>query len=110
VICTLNFRVPFQLPLGPGGTPIPVVGTPTGQGNWSRVEKNVYAFTVWRMLLGPNGNVVGWAKFRGSIRPETPDHFFGEINVGFYTLDFVELPAPPMSAATEGWRVPVEAQ
>jgi hypothetical protein len=83
---------------------------PTGQGSWTRVEKNVYAFAAWRILLGPNGNAVGWAKFSGSIRPDAPDHFFGEINVGFYTLDFVAVPAPPMSAATEGWRVAVEDQ
>jgi hypothetical protein len=110
VICTLNFGFPFLLPLGPNGTAISVIGTQTGQGNWVRVEKNVYAFTAWRMLLGPNGNVVGWAKFWGSIRPDAPDHFLGDINVAFYTLDFVPVPAPPMSAATEGWRVEVEGQ
>ena len=110
VICTLNMRLPFQLPLAPDGTLISVIGTPTGQGNWTRVEKNVYAFTAWRILLGPNGNAVGWAKFWGSIRPDAEDHFFGEINAGFYTLDFVPLLAPPMSAATEGWRVVVEVQ
>ncbi len=110
VICTMNLRIPFPLPLGPDGTPISVTSMPTGQGNWTREEKNVYAFTAWRILLGPNGNAVGWAKFWGSIRPDAPDHFFGEINMGFYTLDFVVLPTPPMSAATEGWRAPVEAQ
>lgn len=108
VICTLNFRLPFPLPLGPGGEPISVIGTQTGQGNWTRVAKNVYTFTAWRILLGPNGNAVGWAKFWGSIRPTAPDHFFGDINAAFYTLDFVALPMPPISAATEGWRVEVE--
>lgn len=110
VICTLNFRVPFLLPLGPDGAPISVIGTQTGQGNWTRLEKNVYAFTAWRILLGPNGNAVGWAKFWGSIRPDAPDHFVGEISAAFYTPDFVALPLPPISATTEGWRVEVEDQ
>ena len=52
VICTLNLRLPFPLPLGPDGTLISVIGTQTAQGNWTRVEKNVYAFTAWRILLG----------------------------------------------------------
>ena len=110
VVCTLNLRVPFTLPLGPEGTPINVIGTQTGQGHWQRVEKTVYAFTAWRILLGPNGNAVGWAKFWGSTRPDAHDHFLGEINIAFYTLDFVAVPAPAMSASTEGWRVAVEAQ
>jgi hypothetical protein len=110
VICTLNFRVPFALPLGPDSTPISVTGTPTGQGNWARVEKNVYAFTAWRLLLGPNGSVVGWAKFWGTIRPDAPNHFFGDISMAFYTLEFVLVPTPALSAATEGWRAPIEAQ
>ena len=41
-----------MLPLRPGGAPISVTGTQTGQGSWKRVEKNVYAFTV---LADPDG-------------------------------------------------------
>jgi hypothetical protein len=110
VICTMNWRNPFPVPLGQDGTPISVTALPTGQGAWRRVEKNVYTFTAWRILLGPTGNAVGWAQFSGSIRPDAPDHFLGEINIAFYTLDFVALVTPPMSAATEAWRVAVEGQ
>ena len=64
VVCTLaQGRV--LLPLGPGGALISVTGTQTGQGNWMRVEKNLYAFTAWRILTDPDGKAAGWAQFWG---------------------------------------------
>jgi hypothetical protein len=109
VVCTLaQGRV--LLPLGPGGALISVTGTQTGQGSWRRVEKNVYAFTAWRIMTDLDGRAAGWAQFWGSIRPDTPDHFLGEINAAFYTLDFVALPIPSTSTPTEGWRVAIKAQ
>jgi hypothetical protein len=109
VVCTLaQGRV--LLPLGPGGALISVTGTQTGQGSWMRVEKNVYAFTAWRILTDPDGKAAGWAQFWGSIRPDAPDHFLGEISAAFYTLDFVALPIPSPPTPTEGWRVAVKAQ
>jgi hypothetical protein len=110
VICTMNWRHPFPVPLGPDDTPIIVTALPTGQGIWRRMEKNVFAFTAWRILLGPTGSAVGWVQFWGQIQPDAPDHFLGEINAAFYTLDFVALPIPPMPVPTEGWRVAVQDQ
>ncbi len=52
LICTLA-QGRILLPLGPEGALISVTGTETGQGNWMRVQKNVYAFTAWRILTGP---------------------------------------------------------
>ena len=109
VVCTLA-QGRILLPLGPHGELISVTGTQTGQGSWMRVRKNVYAFTVWRILTDPEGKAVGWVKFWGEIRPDAPDHFFGEISAGFYTLDLEPLPIPPMPVPTEGWRVAVEGQ
>lgn len=109
VVCTLA-QGRILLPLGPEGALISVTGTQTAQGNWSRVEKNVYAFTAWRILTDPDGKGVGWIQFWGEIRPDAPDHFLGEISAAFYTLDFVALPIPPMSVPTEGWRVAVQGQ
>jgi hypothetical protein len=109
VVCTLP-QGRILLPLGPDGGLISVTGTQTGQGSWLRVQKNVYAFTAWRLLTGPDGKAVGWVKFWGSIKPDAPDHFLGEINAAFYTLDFVALPIPPMPVPTEGRRVTVEVQ
>jgi hypothetical protein len=109
VVCTLA-QGRRLLPLGPEGALISATGTQTGQGSWMRVQKNVYAFTAWRILTAPEGNAVGWVKFWGEIRPDAPDHFLGVINAAFYTLDFVALPIPPMPLPTEGWRVAVEAQ
>jgi hypothetical protein len=109
LICTLPQGF-VSLPLGPGGAPITVTGTQTGQGNWMRVQKNVYAFTAWRLLTGADGKAVGWIKFSGSVKPDAPDHFLGEISATFYTLDFVALPIPSIPVPTEGWRVAVEAQ
>jgi hypothetical protein len=109
VVCTLA-QGRILLPLGPQGAPISVTGTQTGQGNWSRVEKNVYAFTAWRILTDPDGKGVGWIQFWGEIRPDAPDHFLGEISARFYTLDFVALPIPSVPVPTEGWRVAVVDQ
>jgi hypothetical protein len=108
VVCTLaSGRI--LLPLGPQGALISVTTTQTGQGNWMRVQKNVYAFTAWRILTDPDGKGVGWVRFWGEIKPDAPDHFLGEISA-FYTLDFVALPIPPMPLPTEGWRVAVQGQ
>lgn len=109
VVCTLA-QGRILLPLGPQGALISVTGTQTGQGSWIRVEKNVYAFTAWRILTDPDGKGVGWVKFWGEIRPDAPDHFLGEISAAFYTLDFVALPISAMPVPTEGWRVAVEGQ
>jgi hypothetical protein len=49
-------------------------------------------------------------KFWGSIRPDAPDHFWGELNAGFYTLEFVALPRTLGPVETEGRRVEVEGQ
>lgn len=109
VVCTLaQGRV--LLPLGPQGALISVTGTQTAQGSWMRVQKNVYAFTAWRILTDPEEKGVGWVQFWGEIKPDAPDHFLGEINATFYTLDFVALPIPPMAVPTEGWRVAVQGQ
>ena len=109
VVCTLaSGRI--LLPLGPQGALISVTTTQTGQGNWMRVQKNVYAFTAWRILTDPDGKGVGWVKFWGEIRPDAPDHFLGEISAAFYTLDFVILPIPSVPLPTEAWRVAVEGQ
>jgi hypothetical protein len=109
VICTLG-QGWNHLPLGPQGALISVTGTQTGQGSWTKVQKNVYAFTAWRILTDTDGKGVGWVQFWGEIRPDAPDHFLGEINAAFYTLDFVALPIPPMPVPTEGWRVAVRGQ
>lgn len=107
LVCTLaQGRV--LLPLGVGGALISVTGTQTGQGSWRRAEKNVYAFTAWRILTDLDGKAAGWVHFWGAIRPDAPDHFLGEISAAFYTLDFVALPIPSQSTPTEGWRVTVE--
>ena len=75
VVCTLaQGRV--LLPLGPGGALISVTGTQTGQGSWMRVEKNVYAFTAWRILTDPDGKAAGWVKFVGSNHAGCAGPFF----------------------------------
>lgn len=107
LVCTLA-QGWIELPLGPGDAPILVTGTQTGQGSWVRVEKNVYAFTAWRILTDEQGKAVGWVQFWGSIRPDAPDHFLGEVNARFYTLNFVALPIPSRATPTEGWRVAVQ--
>ncbi|HSL22691.1 MAG TPA: hypothetical protein VK886_14250 [Vicinamibacterales bacterium] len=109
VLCTLPFGS-LDLPLGPGGAWISVIGTQSGHGEWMRVSKNVFAFTVWRILVDSDGHAVGWARFWGTNQVDAPDHFSGTMNALFYTKELVPLPMPPLTATTEATRIVVENQ
>lgn len=109
VLCTLPLPR-LNLPLGPDGAWISVIGTQTAHGEWMRVSKNAFTFTAWRILLDPDGHAVGWARFWGTNQVDAPDHFSGTINAVFYTGDLVPLLMPPLTATTEATRIVAENQ
>ena len=77
VLCTL------QLPSGqsPMGQ---TSWTPSGQGNWVRVGKNKFAFTVSRIIMDANGRPVSRAKFWGTVTLQAPDTIAGSMNFENY--------------------------
>lgn len=61
--------------------------TTSGHGVWARIEKNKFAFTAWRIRLGPNSQPVGLAKFWGTVTLPTNDTMTGTLNAEFYDLN-----------------------
>ena len=80
VLCTLQVAA-IQSPMGP------VSLTPTGQGNWVRIDKNKFAFTVWRILMDANGRPVSRARFWGTRTVQANDTTSGTMNFEYYDLD-----------------------
>lgn len=80
VLCTLQVAA-IQSPMGL------VSLTPTGHGNWVRIDKNKYAFTAWRILMDANGRPVSRAKFWGTVTVQTNDTIRGTMNFEYYDQD-----------------------
>jgi hypothetical protein len=58
--------------------------TPTGHGNWVRIDNNKYAFTAWRILMDANGRPVSKAKFWGNVTLQASDTIAGTMNFEYY--------------------------
>ncbi|MFN0168196.1 MAG: hypothetical protein ACKV22_17360 [Bryobacteraceae bacterium] len=80
VLCTLQVGK-IQSPMGL------VSLTPTGHGNWVRIDKNKFVFTVWRILADADGRPVSTAKFWGTVTVETNDTHSGTMNFEYYDQD-----------------------
>jgi hypothetical protein len=103
VLCTLPFGK-SPSPLG-----IYVTLTASGHGSWVRIEKNTFAFTAWRFLLNADtGQVVGTAKFWGTVIVQTKDTFIGTMNAQFYANDGSVLNS--FSGTTAGTRIAVQLE
>jgi hypothetical protein len=108
VLCTLSTPA-FQ------GTYGMTAATTAGHGNWVRIDKNRFAFTVWRILVDadptngvPDGAAVGTAKFWGTIIATGADSFEGSMKAQYYGPDgalLFELP----EFQTAGKRVAIQA-
>ncbi len=61
--------------------------TQSGHGNWIRIGKNTFAFTVWRFITGPNGMPVAKVKFWGTVTAEGENEMSGTMNGQNYTLN-----------------------
>jgi hypothetical protein len=84
VLCTLSTPA-FAGPYGM------TAATTAGHGNWIRLDKNRFAFTVWRILVDadpangvPDGAPVGTAKFWGTITATGADSFEGAMKAQYY--------------------------
>lgn len=61
--------------------------TPSGHGNWVRIDKNKYAFTAVRAVFDQTGSLFGWARFWGTITPISENEYTGTMNYQFYYAD-----------------------
>jgi len=80
VLCTLQLGK-FPSPMGL------VSSTPSGHGNWVRIGKNKFAFTVMRILMDADGRPVSTAKFWGTVTVQTNDTITGTMNAEYYGQD-----------------------
>jgi hypothetical protein len=106
VLCTLSVPA-FQTPYGRLNM------TAAGHGNWIRVARNQFAFTVWRILIDadptnqvPDGAAMGTARFWGTITATGPDTFVGTMNAEYYGPD--GQPFLTVSFTTAGTRIAVQ--
>jgi hypothetical protein len=107
VLCTLSAPA-FPTPYGK------LNATTTGHGNWTRVSKNEFAFTVYRIMVDAEptrmpGAPMGTIKFWGTITVTGPDAFVGTMNAEYYGPDgqsFLTI----KGIATAGKRIAVEIE
>jgi len=108
VLCTLSVPA-IETPYGRMNM------TAGGHGNWRRINKNRFAFTVLRILVDadptnavPDGAPTGMVKFRGSITATGPSTFEGTMTADYYDLEgklFLSF-----SFTTAGRRIAVETE
>ena len=71
--------------------------TPSGHGNWVRIETNTYAFTA-ALIMRSGSTFVGWARFWGTITAVSDDELTGTMNARFYSPD--GTPTSPVFTGT----------
>lgn len=104
VLCTLPSGKSWSPPLG-----MFVTSTASGHGSWARIEKNKFAFTVWRILLNAEtSQAVGTVKFWGTLTMQTSDTFTGTMNAAYYDLNGTLLVR--FQGTTAGTRIEVEVE
>jgi hypothetical protein len=110
VLCTLSAPA-FQTPYGK------LNATQGGHGNWIRVGKNQFAFTVWRILIDadpanlvPDGAPMGVVKFWGTITATGPDTFAGILNADYYGPDWQTRFLIVRGLLTAGTRIAVQTE
>jgi len=81
--------------------------TPSGHGNWVRIDKNRYAFTAMRAVLDQTGTLFGWARFWGTITPISDNEYTGTMNYGFYYLDGTSFPWPLRTGTLHSYRIDI---
>jgi hypothetical protein len=97
-LCTVP-PIKMPNPLNPGGWPNSYLTyTPSGHGNWVRIDKNRYAFTAVRTIFNETGQLFGWARFWGTITPISESEYTGTMNYQFYALN--GTPLTPLRTGT----------
>ncbi len=59
--------------------------TQAGHGSWIRIAKNTFAFTAVRILIGPDGQPAGTAKFWGTCKVDA-DEMSGTLSAQYCSL------------------------
>jgi hypothetical protein len=80
--------------------------TPTGHGNWVRIGKNTFAFTALRILIDPDGNPFGTAKFWGTVSVDAENDMSGTMNAQYYDLNGDPV-SPVLQGTSTGKRIEV---
>ena len=102
ILCTLH---PWDFP-----SPMGIVDTTeSGQGNWIRIGKNRFAFTVYRIIADAFGMAVGSVKFWGTITVTSEDEFSGTLNATYYDSEDEPFASSPTAYPT-GKRIEVEVE
>ncbi len=102
VLCTLH-PWDFLSPMGLVST------TEAGQGNWLRIDKNQFAFTVRRIIVDASGMAVGTVMFRGTIELISENEFSGTLSAVYYDSEGVAFGSTP-TAHSAGKRIEVEVE
>jgi len=81
--------------------------TQSGHGNWIRVGKNEFAFTVLRLLFDGSGYAIGTAKFWGTVTVDAENHLSGTMKGQNYLLNGTPI-SGVLATDFEGTRIEVE--
>jgi hypothetical protein len=109
VLCTIPGTGRF--PIFVNGQPAYFVKTlPTGSGSWMRVGRNRFAFTVWRILLDADTEVVaGTAKHWGVVTLLSRNELSGAVKAQYFGLDGLPI-TPVLEGTVSETRVAVEVE
>jgi hypothetical protein len=81
--------------------------TESGHGVWTRIQKNEFAITAWRIMLRPDGQPAGLAKFWGTVTLSTNDIMSGTLNAEFFNLEG-HLVTRMLGGKTAGTRIQIQ--
>jgi len=95
VLCTL--------PTGSGSTQ-------SGHGRWIRIAKNVFAITTVRILIGPDGQPAGTAKFWGTVTVDAENEMSGTLNAQYFSLSGDPISPVLGPIASTGQRIEVRLE
>jgi hypothetical protein len=95
-------------PMDPTNTDMWISVTQSGQGNWTRIGTNDYAFTAWRIIVDQQGWPFGRAKYWGIITTVSDDEYSGTIHAQFYAGDGTPLFPAPFNGSLSSRRIEVE--
>jgi hypothetical protein len=60
--------------------------TQSGHGSWIRIAKNKFAFTAVRILIGPDGQPAGTARFWGTVTVDAENEMSGTLSAQYFNL------------------------
>ncbi len=95
ILCTL--------PTGSGSTQ-------SGHGSWIRIAKNTFAITTVRILISPDGQPAGTARFWGTVTVDAENEMSGTLNAQYFSLSGDPIPPVLGPIASTGQRIEVTVE